>query len=154
LPLDAGSPAPALIQRNDPAKRTGPARRRAPFREASEIMNAIARMVLVIAVALAGGVSATVPAAGPARAQAPDSATKGLAVARRWCARCHVVEAGQTAHALDAAPPFAEIARDTRMTASRLRGFLSDPHGRMPTGALSRDDLADLIAYIESLRKN
>ncbi len=116
-------------------------------------MKRYTQALLLLVLAGAGGVAAL--SAGPraARAQDRSAAAKGLVVARTWCARCHVVEAGQKTHALDAAPPFADVARDPKMTPARLRGFLGNPHGRMPTEPLSRDDLAALIAYIESLRQ-
>jgi len=50
-------------------------------------------------------------------------------------------------------PPFAELANNPDMTRTRLYGILNNPH-RMPTSALSRDDIKNIVAYIESLRKN
>jgi hypothetical protein len=38
------------------------------------------------------------------------------------------------------------------MTAEQLRAFLSHPHGAMPDLALSRTEIDDLTAYIQSLR--
>ena len=38
------------------------------------------------------------------------------------------------------------------MSADQLRTFLAKPHGAMPDLALSRAEIDDLIAYIESLR--
>jgi mono/diheme cytochrome c family protein len=119
----------------------------------NRMMRGLLPFVLVAAGTALGAGTASTAGAGPARAQDREPAVKGLAVARKWCARCHIVEAGQKAHALDAAPPFADLARDPKITAARLRGILSNPHGRMPTEPLTRADIADLIAYIESLRK-
>lgn len=116
-------------------------------------MGRIARWMLAMALAAGGPAVSLAGGAPAARAQDRDGARKGLAVARHWCARCHVVAAGQTGPVLDAAPPFADIANDPRMTPSRLRGILVNPHGRMPTEPLTRDDIADLIAYIESLKR-
>lgn len=115
-------------------------------------MHKLSVAALAAAFLVAAGPPVPSVGVGQARAQEPDSAARGLAAARRWCAGCHIVEAGQTRQALDAAPPFSEIARDPNMPPARLRGFLSNPHGRMPTDALTRDDIAGLVAYIESLR--
>jgi len=37
-------------------------------------------------------------------------------------------------------------------TADQLRGFLSHPHGAMPDLSLTREEVDDLIAYINTLR--
>ena len=77
---------------------------------------------------------------------------RGLAAARKWCAGCHVVAEQQRRPATDAAPPFAEIANNPKVSRDRLRGILIRPHSRMPTGVLTRDDIRDLLAYFDSLK--
>ena len=49
-------------------------------------------------------------------------------------------------------PTFAGIARRKSTTAMSLRVFLQSPHARMPDLHLSRDEIADVSAYILSLR--
>jgi mono/diheme cytochrome c family protein len=98
------------------------------------------RTVLLVA-ALAGGASA----AGAA------DAVKGKATAERWCASCHVVAANQSRASADV-PTFASVAARYE-DAAALAAFLSTPHARMPAMAmsLSRDEIADLVAYIRTL---
>jgi mono/diheme cytochrome c family protein len=64
----------------------------------------------------------------------------GEKLARQWCANCHVIGGEQTAGG-DAA---AERTND-------LRAWLADPHPPMPNLSLTRWEIDDLLAYIESL---
>jgi mono/diheme cytochrome c family protein len=74
---------------------------------------------------------------------------EGQALATRWCASCHVVAADQ-ASATEGVPSFATIAA-TRDDAA-IAGFLFDPHPTMRGLALSREEIADVVAYIKSLK--
>ena len=78
-------------------------------------------------------------------------AARGAAVAERWCVNCHVVSKTQTSAPKDAVPSFIAIADREALSKSELDRILSAPHGPMPTDALSRQDRADVIAYILSL---
>jgi mono/diheme cytochrome c family protein len=82
-------------------------------------------------------------------AQAADAA-HGRALAKRWCAACHVVSADQKQANADA-PPFVTIAR-SNINARALAYFLLDPHPKMPTLPLSRAAADDIAAYIKSLK--
>ena len=82
---------------------------------------------------------------------AQESAEQGQKLARQWCAECHIVEPGNTAS--DVAPTFPQIAENRTLTPDRLRGWLSDPHPPMPNLSLSRAEIEDLVAYLESLRQ-
>jgi mono/diheme cytochrome c family protein len=79
-------------------------------------------------------------------------AAHGLALAKRWCAACHVVSADQKEANADA-PPFATIAQAPNFSARALAYFLLEPHPKMPELPLSRYAADDIAAYIESLRK-
>lgn len=94
--------------------------------------------------------------AAPATAQTVGDAANGAALARSWCANCHVVGTGtgQTPPAGDAVPTFAAIAAMPSTTALSLRAFLQTPHARMPDFSLSRTQADDVIAYILSLKSN
>ena len=83
-----------------------------------------------------------------ASARAAD-ADRGGALANRWCAACHIVAADQTT-GQDHPPPFATIAKLPNLSAETLAQFLMDPHPRMPDMQLSRQEAADLAAYIMS----
>lgn len=87
----------------------------------------------------------------PLAAQAAD-ADRGRVIARQWCASCHIVEPGQPA-AADSAPAFASIANDPARAPSAQRAWLSNPHPPMPNLALSRGEIDDIVAYLESLRR-
>ena len=74
----------------------------------------------------------------------------GRNLAERWCASCHVTSAGQ--RLATEAPPFASIANRGNIDAARLAYFLMNPHPVMPNMALTRNEAADLAAYIMSLK--
>ena len=97
---------------------------------------------------LALSAATTVSLAGPAFAA---DAGQGEVLAKRWCATCHVVAAGQ-ARGSTQAPPFSEVATTTGFDAARLALFLLAPHPRMPDMSLSRSEAADLAAYIDRQR--
>ena len=78
-------------------------------------------------------------------------AERGETMAKRWCAACHVVAAGQSRGSTQA-PPFSEIARKPGLDAAQLALYLLLPHPRMPDMGLSRDEAADLAAYIARQR--
>jgi mono/diheme cytochrome c family protein len=84
------------------------------------------------------------------RAGAAD-ARNGEHIARRWCASCHLVAPNQTGPTSEA-PPFATLAARADFDASKIAHFLLDPHPRMPDMALTRNESADLAAYIDSLK--
>jgi mono/diheme cytochrome c family protein len=102
----------------------------------------VVRSAIAAAVALLLAITA-----GSARADV----AAGQRLAVQWCASCHVVAAGGSAASVPQGPPtFRSVAG--RLDAAQIRTFLSHPHGGMPDLALSRAEIEDLIAYIESLR--
>jgi mono/diheme cytochrome c family protein len=80
-------------------------------------------------------------------ARAAGDAQNGKILAQRWCATCHVVSSEQR-RASDAAPAFPSIARHPDFDAGKLAFFLLDPHPKMPNMSLTRQEAADLAAYI------
>lgn len=101
--------------------------------------------LLVSAVAL-------VATALPAHAQ-DGAVTAGHAFAREACNACHVVEADQQApRRILIGPEFREIANTRGITATALRVFLTTSHPKMPNLILTSEEMADVIAYILSLR--
>lgn len=78
-------------------------------------------------------------------------AGNGLQIARRWCASCHIIGPNQRTGS-DVVPPFATIARMPNLDAARIAFFLLDPHPKMPDMSLTRDEAADLAAYIVTLK--
>jgi len=87
--------------------------------------------------------------AASAFAADPDN---GERLAQRWCASCHVVTTQQRQASADA-PPFATIARMPDFNTEKLAFFLLDPHPKMPNMALTRQEAADIAAYIAKLRQ-
>jgi mono/diheme cytochrome c family protein len=85
-------------------------------------------------------------------AAAAADARNGETLARRWCAPCHAVARDQR-QATGEAAPFAAIARRAKFDAAQVALFLLTPHPKMPDMALSRNEAADLAAYIASLVK-
>ncbi|MBS0561282.1 MAG: cytochrome c [Proteobacteria bacterium] len=76
----------------------------------------------------------------------------GRTLAEGWCSACHVVTPDQHGASSNGAPPFAVIARMKWATPTSLRVFLQTPHNRMPDLHLTRGEIADVSAYILSLR--
>jgi mono/diheme cytochrome c family protein len=91
--------------------------------------------VLVVAAALMDG------------AYAAD-ANKGETLAKRWCATCHIVASNQQRGTAQS-PPFSAIANKPGFNETALAYFLLTPHPRMPDMNLSRNEAADLAAYIK-----
>jgi mono/diheme cytochrome c family protein len=77
------------------------------------------------------------------------NAAKGEIIAKRWCAACHLVASDQTKANSDA-PSFASIAHK-KPSAKELAAFLTDPHPKMPDMSLTRNEIADIVAYIRGL---
>jgi mono/diheme cytochrome c family protein len=77
-------------------------------------------------------------------------AQNGEALAKRWCASCHLVAPDQQTASADAAP-FATVGRTPGFSAEKLALFLLAPHPKMPDLQLSRREAADLAAYIAKL---
>jgi mono/diheme cytochrome c family protein len=80
-----------------------------------------------------------------------DDTKPGEELARRWCAECHVVASDQT-QVLSQAPPFSAIAKNPEFSPGRLAFFLLEPHPKMPSMSLTRNEATDLAAYIVSLK--
>jgi len=78
----------------------------------------------------------------------PGEAGRGETIAKRWCSACHVVAQDQTRANADA-PPFADVA--LRFADKEIAAFLANPHSKMPDMSLTRDEIADIVAYIRSL---
>lgn len=86
-------------------------------------------------------------------AHAAGDAEEGHRLALLWCANCHVVDDAQATASADV-PPFTAIANSEALTTESLSVFLADPHPVMPDMDLSRSEIADIVAYIESLKSD
>lgn len=86
-------------------------------------------------------------AASAAMAAGDEQAGKDLA--RRWCTGCHVVD--RSGAGTDTAPPFPAIARQHSQDQTWLRAWLAEPHPPMPNLNLTRQEIDDIVAYLDSL---
>jgi mono/diheme cytochrome c family protein len=87
-----------------------------------------------------------------AKAQEGDIAA-GHAFAREVCKACHMVEAEDGSSRKNAiGPAFHNIANTPGMTATAIRAFLTSSHPKMPNLILTQEEIADVSAYILSLR--
>ena len=87
-------------------------------------------------------------------ARITGDARQGRSFAIQNCSSCHAVSADPTAllHR-SAAPDFVTIAGNQDITEFSLNVWLTNPHPTMPMLILSRQDRANVAAYILSLRK-
>jgi mono/diheme cytochrome c family protein len=120
-------------------------------RSGGEDMRALVRLAAIaVLVALSGAAVGAQPALrGDAQA--------GARLADRVCSACHIVARHQALAPLivHSAPSFFAIARRRRTTAASLETFLAHPHAlaRMPFPHLTQPQIADVTAYILSLRR-
>lgn len=82
---------------------------------------------------------------GAAEAANPEN---GQLLAERWCAGCHTISRNHKPVTTTEAPPFSAVAHKPDFNASAVALFLLSPHPRMPDMGLSRNDAADLAAFI------
>ena len=88
-----------------------------------------------------------------ANAQDGDVAA-GRTFAREACNSCHVVEpTNPSPRIVVIGPDFQDIANTKGMTATALRVFLTTSHPKMPNLILAPQQIADVSAYILSLRE-
>ena len=93
--------------------------------------------------------------AGPAFAQDQErgDVERGLAYAEANCTECHAVQRGRFDSPEPDAPPFQEIANAEGMSAIALYPFFRTSHRDMPNFVIQPDDIADLTAYLMSIRR-
>ncbi|HET6520021.1 MAG TPA: hypothetical protein VFG47_09395 [Geminicoccaceae bacterium] len=100
---------------------------------------------------LASRIAAAVALLLPTPALAAGDPETGHMLARQWCGGCHVVEPGATGGS-DIAPPFTVIAADPDRTPGWLYASVTAaPHPVMPNLDLTRQEAADIDAYLDRL---
>jgi len=82
-------------------------------------------------------------------ASAQGSADAGKRLAQQWCSSCHQVE--PSAPAKDVAPPFASLGVEKGKDPGWIRAWLANPHPPMQGINLSRRQIDDIVAYLQSL---
>jgi mono/diheme cytochrome c family protein len=81
----------------------------------------------------------------------PD-ATRGLAIAMKTCAGCHLIGDGRASTASASVPTFRVIANRKNQSAERIISALVLPHPPMPDTHLTREEVMDIVAYLDTLR--
>ena len=82
-------------------------------------------------------------------AWAAGNAEAGRQIVEHSCTSCHA--GAESSAAADAAPPFAEIARHNKANRTWVRTWLTGPHPPMQGIDLSRRQIDDVVAYLNSL---
>lgn len=77
----------------------------------------------------------------------------GRALAVRLCANCHLVD-GSGKSAPDGIGMFRGIANRSGQSAERISNTLMLPHMPMPDTQITREEIQDILAYLETLRTN
>ncbi len=108
-------------------------------------------MVLHVVLSLVGLVLLGAPPALAAPATTLPDPAYGQSLAERLCSNCHLVGIGQKRANVDV-PSFAEIANQAGQTEGSIMGKIVLPKHPMPTIPLTASELADLAAYIMTLR--
>ena len=83
---------------------------------------------------------------------APNS-QHGKELAARLCSNCHLVGTSEQQQANADVPSFHEIANKEGQSAGAIMAHIMLPKHPMPTIPLTKSELADLSAYILSLRQ-
>jgi mono/diheme cytochrome c family protein len=99
---------------------------------------------------LSGGILLVAPWAG---AQDLGNAANGASYAKKACAECHAVAAGESRSPVRAATPFEKVANAPGMTPMALNVWLHTSHPTMPNFMIDPDRIDDLIAYVATLKK-
>ena len=95
---------------------------------------------------------ATAPGYGAPVTSAPNS-QHGKELAARLCSNCHLVGTSEQQQANADVPSFHEIANKEGQSAGAIMARIMLPKHPMPTIPLTKSELADLSAYILSLRQ-
>ena len=103
--------------------------------------------------ALIAGAMACVGLATAEPVDVIGDAAAGHALAQRWCAVCHKVEAGAK-QVEDVPPTFESVAQMPSTTETSLKVWLQTSHPNMPNLRLSDGEMNDVVAYILSLKKS
>lgn len=85
----------------------------------------------------------------PVMAAVSGNVEAGRRLVMQSCSSCHAT--GSTATATDGAPPLSFVAKDNKQRPAWIRGWLMDPHPPMPGIMLSRQQIEDIIVYLNTL---
>ncbi len=106
-------------------------------------------VLMAIGVALPAAAEQWPPSSSTHQIKIVGDAERGEALAKRWCASCHLPDA--TGAVSDAVPTFHWIGQQARNDPAGIRAFLQHPHPPMPPLELDRTQIADIVAYFDTL---
>lgn len=114
------------------------------------------RTLRAVTVAAALLVTSSIGRAQTAQPLPPPDPTpeQGLALANRLCTNCHQTDTQKTGSTAPVgSPTFATIANKPDQTFERVVGMMLQPHQPMPDIQLTREEILNLVAYLDSLRR-
>ncbi|MGI9411000.1 MAG: c-type cytochrome [Hyphomicrobiaceae bacterium] len=111
---------------------------------------AIASFALAIAMMVSPGWHAL---AGDTSAKTPPDPVSGKALAEQLCAGCHLVSDRQKGRVVAGVPSFDAIANRPDQSVERIFKVIIRPHAPMPDMHLTRTEIGDIIAYLDTLRR-
>jgi cytochrome c len=120
----------------------------------SEVLAASVRQwgEAIVKLSIIAGALVALVLAGPAAAQEGGDPAAGHALASKFCSSCHIVGAERVGS--DAAPPFRTIAADPSKSFTELHAWSGPMHPVISNLALSTRQIADINAYLDSLRQS
>lgn len=83
------------------------------------------------------------------QADAQGDAEAGRQLALTWCTACHVVDV--EGRGADVGPALPLVFADGARTPDQIRGWLADPHPPMPKFDLTRQEIDDIVAYLQTM---
>jgi mono/diheme cytochrome c family protein len=109
-------------------------------------ISVLGRLLTVLPLVLPASLAVATPLPGQ-----PDP-VQGKALAERLCTNCHLVGSAQQSRANADVPSFHEIGNREGQTAGAITAHIILPKHPMPQISVTKSELADLSAYILSLR--
>ena len=106
----------------------------------------IATCVFVLSCLLAGSTFAQDIVAG--------ASDKGATLAARLCSNCHLSDDTTRSAVPAGVPTFRGIANKPGQTGMHIVGVLMAPHPPMPNINLSREEIGDIVAYLQTFRND
>lgn len=107
----------------------------------------LAGLAVLFAAAMLGPVLAADDPPAPSPAE-------GQALAQKFCATCHFVGGEPTGTAPVGPPSFAAIANKPGQSGGHIKAVLIKPHAPMPDMSLTNEEILNVIAYLDTLRKD
>ena len=106
----------------------------------------------VCAVAMVLMVTSTTTALGQTRPQYIPTAEAGRTIAEKLCSSCHLTPDSPTKPIIVGIPSLSALANKPEQTPVTIALRLISPPHPMPDMQLTRDEIADVIAYLATLR--